>query len=344
MNFELTSEQAMLAETVARFSTSSVAPRALAWERASAPEPAVLTEAAGLGLLGLLVDAEHDGAGLGPLELCVTLRELARGSASLALVVLAHDLVGYALTLGGAAADALGALARGELIATTSLPLAELDALTVDAGSRVRGTTAPLPVATLARHVLVTLPSGGALLEPAALSTPEAAPTLGFTAAGLATLRCDGAARVLLDGSIIAATRAIGVLGLAAIAVGIGEAALDEARRYATDRRQFGRSIADFQAIQWKLANAATELTAAWSLTAAAASAPTAAGALEASLIAVEAAERGADDAVQIHGGYGYTKEFAVERHYRDAKACGVLFSGSEARKRVLARTLLAGA
>jgi alkylation response protein AidB-like acyl-CoA dehydrogenase len=343
VDFELTSEQAMLAETVARFSAASVAPRAVAWERAAAPEPAVLEAAASLGLLGLLVPAEQDGAGLGPLELAVALRELAKGSASLALVVLAHDLVGHALALSGGSTDLVGALARGERLATTSLPLAELDALHVDEARRVRGTTAPLPVATLARVALVTLPTGGALLPAEALSAAEPTPTLGFVAAGLATLRCDGTALALFDPKVMSATRATGVIGLSAIALGVGEAALDEARRYASERRQFGQAIADFQATQWKLANAATELAAAWALTAAAASTPGAAGILEASLAAVEAAERAADDAVQIHGGYGYTKDFAVERHYRDAKACGVLFSGSEARKKILARTLLAG-
>jgi len=137
-----------------------------------------------------------------------------------------------------------------------------------------------------------------------------------------------------------------GRIGIAAQALGIAQAAYDAARAYALERRQFGKRIADFQAIQWKLADMATEIDAARLLVYRAAElkqrgeSHTEAGA-KAKLFASEMARRQTAEAIQIFGGYGYTKEFPVERYYRDAKITEIYEGTSEIQRLVIARSIL---
>ena len=137
-----------------------------------------------------------------------------------------------------------------------------------------------------------------------------------------------------------------GRIGIAAQAVGITQAALDTALAYAKQRHQFGQAIADFQAIQWKLADMDRDLDAARLLTYRAAwlkmnGRPVTAAGAKAKLFASEAARRHTAEAVQILGGYGYTKEFAAERYYRDAKITEIYEGTSEIQRLVIARELL---
>jgi alkylation response protein AidB-like acyl-CoA dehydrogenase len=140
-----------------------------------------------------------------------------------------------------------------------------------------------------------------------------------------------------------------GRISIAALAVGLGYGAIDMAVTYAKDRKQFGKPIGDFQAIQWALADSKTEMDAAWLLTLRAAFLADAGRAYSreasmAKLYASEAASRACNRALQIHGGYGYTREFAVERHLRDAKLCEIGEGTSEVQRMVIAKHLLAGA
>jgi alkylation response protein AidB-like acyl-CoA dehydrogenase len=137
-----------------------------------------------------------------------------------------------------------------------------------------------------------------------------------------------------------------GRIGIAAQAIGIASAALDEASAYARDRTQFGRSISDFQAIQWLVADSKTELDAARLLCLRAASAkrdgaPFTREAAIAKLFASEAANRICDRALQIHGGYGYVRDFAVERHVRDVRVTRIYEGTSEIQRTVIARSVL---
>jgi len=137
-----------------------------------------------------------------------------------------------------------------------------------------------------------------------------------------------------------------GRIGIAAQAIGIAQAAYDVARAYALDREQFGRRIGDFQAIQWKLADMATEIDAARLLTYRAAwlkqeGRPHAADGAKAKLFASEMARRQTAEAIQILGGYGYTREFPVERYYRDAKVTEIYEGTSEIQRLVIARSIL---
>ena len=137
-----------------------------------------------------------------------------------------------------------------------------------------------------------------------------------------------------------------GRIGIAAQAVGIAQAAYDVAREYALERRQFGKRIGDFQAIQWKLADMATEIDAARLLVYRAAwlkqnGRPHTAEGAKAKLFASEMARRQTAEAIQILGGYGYTKEFPVERYYRDAKITEIYEGTSEIQRLVIARSIL---
>jgi alkylation response protein AidB-like acyl-CoA dehydrogenase len=137
-----------------------------------------------------------------------------------------------------------------------------------------------------------------------------------------------------------------GRIGIAAQALGIAQAAYDAAREYALERRQFGRRIAEFQAIQWKLADMATEIDAARLLVYRAAALrdagePHGEAGAKAKLFASTVARRQTAEAVQILGGYGYTKEFPIERYYRDAKITEIYEGTSEIQRLVIARSLL---
>ena len=140
-----------------------------------------------------------------------------------------------------------------------------------------------------------------------------------------------------------------GRIGIAAQALGIAQAAYDVARTYALERRQFGKRIADFQAIQWKLADMATEIDAARLLTWRAAwlkdtGVPYGKAAAMAKLYASDVANRAAREAIQIFGGNGYVTEFPVERHFRDAKITEIYEGTSEIQRLVIANHLLKGA
>jgi alkylation response protein AidB-like acyl-CoA dehydrogenase len=137
-----------------------------------------------------------------------------------------------------------------------------------------------------------------------------------------------------------------GRIGIAAQALGIAQAAYDAARAYAVERRQFGKAIAEFQAIQWKLADMATEIDAARLLVYRAAwlkqeGRPHTEEGAKAKLFASEMARRQTAEAIQVLGGYGYTKEFPVERYYRDAKITEIYEGTSEIQRLVIARSIL---
>jgi hypothetical protein len=137
-----------------------------------------------------------------------------------------------------------------------------------------------------------------------------------------------------------------GRIGIGAMAVGIARGALEESIRYARERRQFGRRIADFEAIQWKLSDMATEIDAARLLVYRAARLKDMGQAFkraasEAKLYASEAATRATSQAIQIHGGYGYIKDYPVERYFRDAKICEIGEGTSEVQRMIIAKELL---
>ncbi len=338
MDFALDSDQQLLVTSVRRFAEAEVAPHAAASEKRGAhPEG----QWRGLVDLGVL-EAQH----LGPVELVLVTRELARADASLALLAGGH--LAAARYLATAAPGLLPKDGAARLAVVGHGALAERHALPQLEGSRLDGSVALAWGAAGAAALVVLAGRADAIVAGAAPAGAAAlspvADVLAFAAARPASVRFAGtelqgvgrAARLTLDIELVAA----------AVSLGVAEGALARGRAYALERKQFGQAIAEFQAIQWKLADSATAIGAAEvTLLAAAAELerPGAAGLVhQAKVLAAEAAMRAADDGLQIHGGYGYTREFPIERLYREAKVCAVLFGTVEAQRLAIGRAVAA--
>ena len=381
MDFALTEDQQLLRDTVRRFVADRVMPNARKWDHEHRFPSEIIPELAAMGLMGITVAPEYDGAGLTSVEVAIIIEEIARGDGSLALTVASHNglCTGHINLFGSPEQKEryVKPLARGEVLGAWGLSepgsgsdaagmltkaVRDGDHWVID-GSKIfitQGTVAGTYVI-----MAMTDPSKGArgvtafILEKGmpGFEQKPLKDKLGMRSSDTAILTFDGvrvpdANRIgnVNDGFI--QTLQIldrGRITIGALAVGLGAGALEAARTYANDRKQFGKAIGEFQAIQWKLADMATELEASRLLVhrAAALSAAGKPFGTEASmgkLFASEAAMRITDEAIQIHGGYGYTSEFPVERHYRDAKLCTIGEGTSEIQRMVIARSLLRSA
>ncbi len=348
MRFELTEDQEMLRQMTRDFARSALTPAAGGWDGAGALPDALRGRVAELGLFGVCLPERFGGAGMGLGALALAIEELAVGEAGLAATALAHNaLCAAQINRRGSVEQMkrrLPALARGEVLGTWAgggVDGGPLTARAIEdgAGWRLEGSL-PAVTAVGAADVAVVLAAtrtGAAtafLLERGEWRSAPA-DSLGLRTAGLGEM--------VLDGVEIADDRRIGERhgGLdarvvdgarvcrAALAVGIARAAFDAGNAYAAERRQFGRPLTDFQAIQWMIADGATELDAARLLYRRAAmlldaDEPATAEAAMARVFATEKAQAACDRALQMHGGYGYTRDYPVERHWRDAYAAAV--------------------
>ncbi len=375
MNFELNEDDSLLVDNVRQFCRQVVAPKAAAWDEAEAIPGAVFAQLGELGLLGLEVPEVHGGAELSTVAAVAVIRELAAASGALALGVGAHNSLaaGHIQRFGSGEQRArwLPGLAAGQRIGAWALTEAGAgtDAGAVRTTARKDGDGWVLD----GRKILVTHGGLAGLVVVLASTDPDAGPR-GLTAfvveegadgfeVGERTrtlgMRASNTTDVILSGVRVGDENRIGEPGtafksalqlldrgrinVAAMACGLLAAALVGARDYATERKQFGRPLSRFQAIQWKLANMATELDAAWLLTMKAAALrdagqPVGAQAARAKIAGSEAAVRGCSEGLQIHGGYGYTREFSAERLLRDAKACQIVEGMTDALKMVVSR------
>ena len=363
---ELTDEQRAIRDLAARFAAERIAPHAAAWDRAHTFPRALFGELGELGLMGVCVPEEHGGAGADFLSYVLVLEELSRADAGVgvtvavhtsacALPLLAHggerfvpalasgaELGAFALTEPGSGSDAGAMRSRardgritgtkqwitnGSHAATFIVFAKEEDA---GAGAFVVRAGAPGFAVTREEEKLGLNSSSTADLAFADTPGERLGPPGGGMRIALATL----------DG---------GRIGIAAQAVGIAQAALELATGYARERTAFGGPIARFQAIQHKLADMQTEIEAARALTWRAArlkqaGRPHSVEGAQAKLFASAVARRQTGEAIQILGGYGYTKEFPAERYYRDAKVTEIYEGTSEIQKLVIARALLGSA
>lgn len=379
MDFQLSEDQELLRQAAREFCQKRVKPHAEEFDRKGGIPPSLLSELAGLGYFGLLVPEEFGGLGLDTVSYVCVMDEFAQACASLEIVLSVHNsLVCHALNSFGQPAlkqKYLPVLAAGEKLGAYCL--SEPDAGT-DAGGLITtarkdgdafvlsGTKSWVTNGGLAQIFLVfarTDPQAGrkgisCLLVDAdspglELGKPE--DKLGLKASDTRQVSFADV-RVPLDHvvgepgrglSVALAILDSGRIGVAAQSVGIAQAALDEALKYAQERHQFGRPIAEFQAIQFKLADMATRLDAARLLTYRAAYLKDQPGSRPsrevsmAKLFASEACNWIANEAVQIHGGYGYIKEYAVERYFRDARVTEIYEGTSEAQRMVISRELL---
>jgi alkylation response protein AidB-like acyl-CoA dehydrogenase len=351
MRFELTADEQMIRESVRRFVDAEVKPHAVEWDKRGELPVAVIRALAELGMMGMMVEPDLGGAGLGAMAAVIALEEIARGDASLALSAAVHNLIAMG-TIEAAGSDEqkrrlLPAMARGERLGSAALSSSDLAA--VPSGERWVLSGSASFVAPADPGALIVVHAGGASFvvdsQAHGLSIERIEGRLGLRASSMARVSFDRVDAEQLRGSALAVTEQQR-LALAAVAVGIGQASVEASRQYALDRRQFERAIAEFQAIQWMIADMATEIDAARLLLLRAADLADRGEALDASagearVFAAEAAERAAMKAIQIHGGYGYTREFAVERYLRDAKVIKVLAGGVDVERSTIARSVL---
>lgn len=379
MDLGLPAELRLLRETVRAFVARTVAPRAAERDRDAAFPLDELRGAAALGLCGLMVPEEYGGTPVGSLGAAVVYEELAAGSPALSVTLSVHNtLVCGAVARYGRPelrTSLLPRLASGEVLGAYALtePGAGSDAAAITTRARRDGAGYVLD----GRKVFVTHGAHAglyivfAVTDPAArtgrrisafavdrdtpgLELPRHEHKLGLRASEIVELTFTGcrvpAERLLGnegDGFGIAMSLLDGGrIGIGAQSVGIARGAFELARDYARQRQQFGRPIADFQAIQWKLADMATRIDAARLLVWRAATlrdrgAPHTLAASQAKLFASETATVVTDQAVQIHGGYGYLEDYAVERYFRDARATVIYEGTSEIQRLVIARRLL---
>jgi butyryl-CoA dehydrogenase len=377
VDFELTAEQRAIQTLTRELAEAEIVPHASTWDREHRFPDALYPKLAEVGLMGVCVPAEYGGAGADFISYVLVLEELSRADASVGVTVAVHTSATTLpiLTFGTDEQRArfVPPLARGERLGAFALtePGAGSDAgslrttATPDGdgwvlnGSKqwiTNGSRAGTFV-LFARTDPTTAGARGVscfVLDADHVRVTREEEKLGLNASTTSDLALDGARverdRLLHEEGrgfrVAMATLDGGRIGIAAQALGIAQAAYDVARAYALDREQFGRRIGDFQAIQWKLADMATEIDAARLLTYRAAwlkqeGRPHTAEGAKAKLYASEMARRQTAEAIQILGGYGYTREFPVERYYRDAKITEIYEGTSEIQRLVIARSIL---
>jgi len=379
VDFELTAEQREIQGLAREFARDEIEPHAAQWDRDHGFPRDLLDRLGGVGLLGVCVPEEHAGGGADFLSYVLVLEELSRADAGVGVTVAVHTSACTLpiLAFGTpeqrsrfvpplARGEAIGAFALTESGSGSDAAAMQSRAEPDDGGWRLSGAKQWItnggfggvillfartdPATQGARGISAFLVDGGEV------EVTHEAEKLGLNSSQTVDLALDG---VHVDGDrllheegqgfrVAMATLDGGRIGIAAQAVGIAQAGFDVAREYAKERQAFGRRIGEFEAIQWKLADMSTEIDAARLLTYRAAwlkeqgKPHTEAGA-KAKLFASEVARRQTSEAIQILGGYGYTKEFPVERYYRDAKVTEIYEGTSEIQRLVIAREILGG-
>ncbi len=378
MDFNLSEEQRLLKKTVREFAEGELAPHSREWDEKQAFPREVFAKLAELGLMGVAWPTEYGGSGMSTLDWAVVMEELSRVDAGVALSLAAHhSLCSAHIFLAGSEEQKkkhLVPLARGEKVGCWGL--------TENSAGSDAGGTKTTAVRDGAHWVLSgskTFITNGRVADTAVVMAVTDRSkgkkgisafiveqgTKGFRAGKKEDklgVRSSDTSELVFEDCRIPVANLLGVegmgfidtlrildrgrIGIAAFSVGIAQAALEASMKYAKDRKQFGHAIADFQAVQFKIAEMATRVAAARLLTWRAASLRdegrehTAESSM-AKLFAGEAAVDIALDAIQIHGGYGYTKDYPVERYLRDAKLGTIGEGTSEVQRLVIARELL---
>jgi alkylation response protein AidB-like acyl-CoA dehydrogenase len=378
----LTEEQKEVQRLARDFALSEIAPHSDKWDRDAVMDSSILGKLADLGFLGMMVPEEFEGLGLDTVTYLVALEEIATADASVAVAMSVHNSLPTQMILRYGSdpqrREFLPAMARGEILGAFALsePEAGSDAaaMTTQAmrdgdGWILNGTKAWVTSGNEAGVILAMARTDrpgerrGARGISAFIITPDLP---GFSVGKKEDklgLRASSTVQLAFDQMRVPANRLLGEegkgfiyamqsldhgrLGVAAQAIGIARSALEHSTRYAAERRQFGKPIKEFEAIQFKLANMATRITAARALLYSAASAkdrglPITQFSSMSKLFASETAMWVTTEAIQIFGGYGYMKEYPVERLFRDAKVTEIYEGTSEIQRIVIARELYA--
>jgi alkylation response protein AidB-like acyl-CoA dehydrogenase len=379
MQFALSDDQRLLRDSVRAFAEAELGPHVMAWDEAQRFPMTLLPTLAQLGLLGIQFPEAYGGAAMSAVDYCLCIEELARVDPAIALSVAAHNgLAAAHIHLFGTEAQKaawLAPLARGEHLGAWGLtePTAGSDAAAMRTlatregdGWRIAGAKTFTTHGNICGVMVVMAVSDrtrghrgiSAFIVPAGTPGMRAGrkeDKLGMRASETSEVVFEDC--VVPDGQrlgeagkgFIQALQVLdaGRIGIAALSVGLAQGAFEAARRYARERRQFGQPVASFQGIRWKLADLATRIQAARLLTYRAADMRdrglrTTRESSMAKLFSSEVAVRAAEECVQIHGGYGFVKDYPAEKFFRDVKLLTIGEGTSEIQRLVIARQLLA--
>ena len=372
-------ESTLMVQQLAReFARKELRPVVMDYDESEKFPFEMIAKLAELGFLGAMAPEEYNGAGLSLLDFTVLIEEISRVDPSVALSLSAHNGlgVGHILHFGTEAQKHkyLPDLCSGKKLGGWALtePCSGSDAgsmqtLAVRDGDAwiLKGNKTFITHGSVGSVFIIMARTDPSNPKPAVSAFIVEKEFPGFSVGKKESklgMRASDTAELILDNVRVPAANLLGTegegfgqalhmldggrIGIAALSVGLAQGALDASLKYAKERQQFGRPIAEFQAIQWKLADMATEISAARLLTRYAAylrmqGENVNLAAAQAKYYASEVAVRAANDAVQIHGGYGYIKDYPVEKLYRDARLLTIGEGTSEVQKMVIARNLL---
>ncbi len=378
MDFRLTEDQELLRRTVREFAEAEIRPHVMEWDESQHFPMDLLPKLAELGLMGIQFPEEYGGSAMSAVEYCICIEEIARVCPAIALSVAAHnglcashiamfgddaqkaeflprlvraDVLGaWGLTEAGAGSDAAG-------MRTTAVRQGQCWIINGSKNFITHGTIGGLMVV-----IAVTDRSKGHRGISAFIVEHGTPGMMAGKKENKLGMRASDTSEVVFQDCRVPAARLLGEegqgfintlqvldsgrIGIAALSVGLAQGAYEAALRYSNERRQFGQPISAFQAIRWKLADNATRIEAARLLTYRAAylkdkGARTTRESSMAKLFASEIAVKAADDCVQIHGGYGFVKDYPAEKYFRDVKLLTIGEGTSEIQRLVIARQLL---
>jgi len=378
LDFQLSEEQQQLRRSVREFAEREILPNVMKWDEAGEFPLATIKELGKLGLLGVVFPNDLGGAGMGYVEYVTAIEELSRVDGSVGIIVAAHtSLCANHIFLAGNEQQKrkyLPRLASGEFIGAWGLTepgsgsdagSARMSAVRNKHGWVLNGTKTFCTNGHYADVLVVIAVTDRAAHTHGLSAFIVEKGTKGFRPGKKENklgLRASDTAELIFEDCLIPAENLVGAEGngfidamrvldggrisIAALSLGMAQGAYEAALNYSKQRKQFGRAISDFQAIQWKLADMATEIDAARLLTLRAASMKDAGlkTTLESSmakLYASEVAVKCASEGVQIHGGYGFIKDYPAEKFYRDVKLCTIGEGTSEIQRMVIARQIL---
>jgi alkylation response protein AidB-like acyl-CoA dehydrogenase len=378
LSFELTENQKMVAQMAKDFAEKHIRPHVMEWDEAQIFPKSTMHEMGKLGLLGVLVPEQYGGAGLGYYEYITAIQEIAKVCSSVGLSMAAHNSLctGHILQFGNEEQKQrwLPKLATGEWIGAWGLTEANTgsDAMRMkcvakeDGDDYILNGTKNWITHGITGDVAVVLARTGELLDSNGITAfVVERGTPGFKGGKKENklgMRASETAELIFEDCRVPKANILGKVGdgfkqamkvldggrisIAALSLGIAKGSMEAAVKYSKEREQFGQPIAHFQAIAFKLADMATQIEAAELLTYQAADLkmkglPMTKESAMAKYMASEVCVTAATEAIQIFGGYGYTKDFPVEKFYRDSKLCTIGEGTSEIQKLVIARSIL---
>ncbi|WP_339388499.1 acyl-CoA dehydrogenase family protein [Vibrio caribbeanicus] len=377
MDFELTEEQRAFADTAEQFARERLAPMAAEWDEKHEFPKAVLREAGELGFMSLYTPEEQGGLGLSRLDSSIVFEKLAMGCTSTAAFMTIHNMVTWMIGSFGSedvkqqycpkliTAEWLGSYCLTEPNAGSDAAALTTSAKLTDEGYVLNGSKVFISGAGDTDVLVVMARTGGpgakgvsAFVVPAdanGISYGRKEPKMGWNSQPTRSITFDN---VLVEKSnllgeegqgFIFAMKGLdgGRINIATCSVGTAQHALEQATQYMQERKQFGKPIADFQALQFKLADMATELVAARQMVRLAASkldngdTQATTYCAMAKRFATDIGFKVCDQALQVHGGYGYIREYPLERHFRDVRVHQILEGTNEIMRLIIARRLL---